>query len=107
MVTTKIPLKGKRLKCSFQEPLTFSNVEYLNNFVNWLDKWKDAKCTTGCLSKETHDALRNTTYAPIKLDKYCIKELGMNYFLPGKIQMDLLEDRFSKYRQLSGSQYFH
>ncbi|XP_035206112.1 uncharacterized protein LOC118181147 [Stegodyphus dumicola] len=109
IVNTKTPLKGKRLKCSFQEPLIFSNVdsnvEYLNNFVNWLDKWKDAKCTTGCLSKETHDALRNTTYALIELGKYCIKELGMNYFLPGKIQTDLLEDRFGKYRQLSGSQY--
>jgi hypothetical protein len=35
----------------------------------------------------------------------CIKELGFNYFLPGKIQTDALEYRFGKYRTMAGSQY--
>ncbi|XP_049522585.1 uncharacterized protein LOC119449052 [Dermacentor silvarum] len=36
---------------------------------------------------------------------YCLKELGFKYVLLGKFQSDCLEDRFGRYRQLSGAQY--
>jgi hypothetical protein len=41
----------------------------------------------------------------LEMTKYCITELNMTYLLPGKVQTDSLENRFGRYRQLSGSQY--
>ncbi|KAH7976288.1 hypothetical protein HPB52_011005 [Rhipicephalus sanguineus] len=40
-----------------------------------------------------------------KVTRYCIEELGFLYVLLGKFQTDCLEDRFGKYRQLSGARY--
>lgn len=78
---------------------------YLNNFLTWLDIWKECNVPLGSLSKETHFALKHSTYALIEMGKYIINELKKKYFLPGVAQTDPLEARFGKYRQLSGSQY--
>jgi len=37
--------------------------------------------------------------------KYSLNQLKVDYVLPGKLQTDNLENRFSRYRQLSGSNY--
>ena len=57
------------------------------------------------LTKETHMALKQTTYAMTETVSYCNTELGLNYVLPGKFQTDHLKNRFSLYRQLAGGQY--
>ena len=41
----------------------------------------------------------------IEYIQYSIKELNVEYVLPGKVQTDNLEKRFSCYRQLSGGNY--
>lgn len=81
------------------------NFKYLNEFLNWLEKWENMGCDTGILSKETMAALKLTTYGLLELTSYCINELKLQYILPGKFQTDSLENRFSQYRQLSGSNY--
>lgn len=60
---------------------------------------------TGKLTKDTLSALILTTTTIIELTEYCANELNMPYLLPGKIQTDELEYRFSLYRRLAGSNY--
>lgn len=109
IVNVKSPNAGVRLNNKFQFPLTNSpedpKNEFLNKFIDWLDRWENMECTTGMLTKETHCALKLTTEALLNLSSYCIDELGMLYILPGKFQTDQLESRFSRYRQMGGAQY--
>jgi hypothetical protein len=109
IMNVKSPHKGIRLRNSFMQPLTVSshdeNLKFLLKFLDWLDVWKNASCTDGVLTKETHLAITHTTHALTEMAKYCINELKMNYFLCGKVQTDTLEERFGKYRYLAGCQY--
>lgn len=93
----------------FQEPLASldsdEKVKFLNSFLSWLERWKNMKCETGCLTKETHVALYQSTYAIIEIARYCRDEFAMNYLLTGKFQTDSLEARFGQYRQMAGAQY--
>lgn len=108
VVNVKTPLKGVHLRQEMQQPLTndSNDVRYrfLNKFLCWLDKWEMIDLN-GKLTKETHLALKLTTYGLVQLVEYCMKELKFQYILPGKFQTDALENRFGLYRQLSGSQY--
>ncbi|KAH7932894.1 hypothetical protein HPB49_004666 [Dermacentor silvarum] len=79
--------------------------EWQVEVVNWLDYWKSLKHDTGHFTHETHNALRHTSLALVEVTSYCLKELGFKYVLLGKFQSDCLEDRFGRYRQLSGAQY--
>ncbi|KAH6920998.1 hypothetical protein HPB50_028013 [Hyalomma asiaticum] len=45
------------------------------------------------------------SHALHEISVYCLEELKFRYVLLGRFQMDSLEDRFGKYRQLSGAQY--
>ncbi|KFM69725.1 hypothetical protein X975_22480, partial [Stegodyphus mimosarum] len=63
------------------------------------------KSDTGRLTKETLSTLILTTTCMIELCRYCIGELNMSYFLPGKIQTDELEHRFSLYLRMAGTHY--
>lgn len=108
IVNVKTPQKGHRLRDVWQEPVqgtTCEQLQYLDKFVSWLDAWKSRHAQTGTLTKETHLALRLTTYALIEVSRYCLEELGFRYVLLGKFQTDPLEARFGKYRQLCGSHY--
>lgn len=109
IVNVKSPYKGIRLNNVYQSPLTNSEndekIKFLNSFLDWLDTWEKMGCSTGSLSRETHSALKHSTYAILELADYCITELNFKYILPGKIQTDSLESRFGMYRQLAGSQY--
>lgn len=103
------PVKGFHTRNEFQEPLTFSNddikIQFIENMIEWLDTWKIFKMDTGCLSKETHEAITQTLNAMLNIKQYCVEELNFKYLLTGKFQTDPLEDRFGKYRQYSGSNY--
>lgn len=107
VVNVKSNLKGKRLRNTYQEPITRNSdhiTTFLNDFLKWLDRWEVCE-EVGKLTKETHGALKLTTSALLNISQYCLNVKSFNYFLCGKIQTDHLEDRFGKYRQYSGSQY--
>ncbi|KAH9364495.1 hypothetical protein HPB48_018685 [Haemaphysalis longicornis] len=105
VVNVKTPKKGQRLRDEFQGPIMSSScpqLEYLSTVVRWLDHWPSLKHGNGHLTRETHSAFSHTTHALYELAKYCLEELRFTYVLLGKFQTDSLEDRFGKYRQLSG-----
>lgn len=108
IVNVKSPSKGRRLRDPLQDPvksLSDKQIEFLNNFVDWLDTWRDIRMDTGALTTETHAALRLTCYSLVELCRYCLEELNFNYVLLGKFQTDSLEERFGQYRRLSGTNY--
>lgn len=85
-------------------PTDVKNV-FLNKFIDQLDTWEKIDCKKGKLTKETHQAPKLTTYCLLELCNYCIRELELQYILPGKIYTDSIEERFGKYRQIAGGQY--
>lgn len=107
IVNVKTPFKGQHLLDSYQDPLTGNSkgLEYLTKVLGWLDSWEPKKGSMGTLTKETHLAFAHTTSALVEMCKYCLNVLEFKYFLPGKVQTDVLESRFGKYRTLAGSQY--
>lgn len=109
IMNVKTPGKGIRLNDVYKYPLTNceSDVKllFLNHFLDWLDRWKNMNGDTGALTKETHSAMKHTTYAITEIVSYYQAELALDYMLPGKFQTDQLENRFSLYRQLAGGQY--
>lgn len=108
VVNVKTPSKGRRLNDTMQEPvrgMADMRIEFLSDFVEWLDTWKNVEMDTGRLTSETHSALRLTSYSLIEVSRYCLEELHFEYVLLGKFQTDSLEDRFGRYRRLSGSNY--
>lgn len=108
IVNVKSPSKGRRLRDDLQTPIAEKlcpQVEFLETIMQWLDVWEGLKFDNGIFTRETHSALRLTTEALVKIVSYCLEDLRFDYVLLGKFQTDCLEERFGKYRQLSGSQY--
>lgn len=108
IVNVSSPYRDIRFRDVLQKPLSNpsdENFKFLENFLCWLDLWKDLPSRTGAFSNETHLAISHTTHALLELTKYCTEELNFKYLLPGKIQTDGLEARFGKYRTMAGSQY--
>lgn len=109
IMNVKSSYKGHHKRDTFLEPLTSNNSDERNNFLMkfllWIDDWKAANYNSGFLTRETFTALSHTTHAVIELCDYCSSELGFSYLLTGKIQTDVIERRFGKFRQLSGGNY--
>lgn len=108
IVNVKTPRKGQRLSDDLQKPITSTSclqLQHLEKTMQWLDYWESLKHDAGHLTRETHSAFCHTTHALHEITIYCLKELGMQYVLLGKFQTDCLEDRFGRYRQLSGANY--
>lgn len=109
IMNVKSPNKGFHLRDKFSRPLTGKddddNLLFLCNFLDWLKRWGQLDSDTGRLTNETYSALVITTNCMIELTRYCVDELGMSYLLPGKIQTDELEYRFSLYRRMAGTHY--
>lgn len=78
---------------------------FLRKFLKWLERWQPVPKNGGFLTKDTHSALYRQTAVMVQFIEYSLNELKIPYVLPGKIQTDLLEKRFSRYRSLSGSNY--
>jgi len=78
---------------------------FLTQFLNWLTYWKPVPKNGGFLTEETHSAMLRQTSVMIEFIKYALVELRIPYVLPGKIQTDMLEKRFGRYRSLSGNNY--
>ncbi|CAL1274876.1 unnamed protein product [Larinioides sclopetarius] len=66
---------GLRKNDKFKQPLSYvvddEKVKFLDNVLNWLDRWEEMDCTTGGFSKETHAALKVTTTAIAEIAVYC------------------------------------
>ena len=109
IMNVKTPNKRLCLKDSRCNPLTNSenddNFIFLHRFLEWLEKWEALKSDTGRFTRETFSALIITTNCIINLVKFISDELHMKYFMPGKVQTDELEYRFSLYRRMGGTQY--
>ncbi|XP_072145131.1 uncharacterized protein [Dermacentor andersoni] len=108
IANVKTPRKGQRLRDEMQYPIvstTRPQLEFLRKITEWLDYWASLKPDAGHLTKETQLAFGHTSHALHDICVYCLEELGFQYVLLGKFQTDGLEDRFGKYRQLSGAQY--
>ncbi|KAF8791338.1 hypothetical protein HNY73_006224 [Argiope bruennichi] len=108
-MNVKSPSIGLRENDKFKQPLSYmvndEKVQFLDKFLNWLNKWEGMGCTTGGLSNETHAALKVTTNAITEIAVYCKEKFGLDFILPGKFQTDNLESRFGLYRQMSGGNY--
>lgn len=101
--------KGIRLNDSWQMPFTSCDddrLNFLKNFCNWLKIWQNSDNLSG-LTTETFTAISLTTNSMIQIIEYLLnsKLLNFKYVLPGKFQSDMLEQRFSQYRQMSGGNY--
>lgn len=82
-----------------------SQVEFLNQFSDWLDEWESFPGKAG-LSRETFLAIRQTEVALRELALYLLDAKGLSFVLLGKINSDVIERRFGRYRQLAGANYF-
>lgn len=83
-------------------------MQYLNKLSNWLEIWEilsKGNLYRG-LTTRTFEAFRSTCQSLIGVCKFSLTNFDIKYLLLGKFQTDLLEDRFSLYRQLSGSNYY-
>ena len=113
IVNVKHPKKGTHLRDNYAEPIRNmeqENIQYLYSFCSWLKRWNDivimdAPKNCGKLSKETFSALLHTTETLLQLCMYLLNDLKLHYVLLGAFQTDDLEQRFGKYRQMSGSNY--
>ena len=102
--------KGQQLNDVFCEPIRSlhdDKLNWLSTFYDWLCAWERLQLNprSGCLSKETLFALKQTVLAAKLIAEYLLRELGCHYVLLGKFQTDDLEFRFSQYRQLCGANY--
>ena len=101
IVNVKTMFKGKRLRNKFQEPVTRNSkhiLDYMNSFLEFLNKWQNLTYGDGKITKDTHFAVTHTTKAFIGIINYLLYEKNFNFILLGKIQTDQLEERFGKYR---------
>lgn len=113
VVNVKHPNKGICLREKLAEPVRSmeqENLKYLVMFCDWLQKWNsifivDAPARFGKLSRETFSALLHTTETLIKLCDYLLNVKQLHYVMLGVFQTDDLEQRFGKYRFMSGCNY--
>ncbi|XP_040073973.1 uncharacterized protein LOC115329107 [Ixodes scapularis] len=109
IVNVKAPDTGTALRNQFQEPVFSSEddpkVDFLYNFLDWLDEWKGKDLDSGMLTSETHAALQHTTHALVEVARYCFTELKLSCILLGKIQTDNLEERFRNFKCPAGPRY--
>lgn len=67
--------------------------------------WHDKINNNGILTKDTYSAVYHSTSVMIRIIKFSLTELKINYVLPGKFQSDHIENRFGLYRSLGGFNY--
>lgn len=75
-------------------------IEFLGEFMDWLDAWGDMQLKSGKLTEETHAALRLTCYSLTELTRYCLEELKVDCIMLGRFQTDRFQDRFGAYQAL-------
>lgn len=70
-MNVKTSLRGCRLNKAHQNPLINNprdkNMSFLNHFLEWLDDREAMATSAGKLTRETHSAIKHTTYGIIEL----------------------------------------
>lgn len=113
IVNVKHPKKGKHLREIYADPVRSMNqinINFLKLFRDWLQSWEDITILDmpkrmGKFSAQTHAALLHTTDTLYKLCHYLLNDLNFTYVLLGSFQTDDLEERFGKFRKMSGCNY--
>lgn len=113
-MNVKRPYEGRRFNDIYREPLKSRNSDqpkhpsiiFLQNLLEWLQVWKASVPVAQAVSAQTFQAWINTTRAFLALIPYLFQNYRIDYILLSKFQNDVLEGRFSHYRQLSGANYY-
>ena len=77
-------------------------INFFRYLANWFEEWQE--CPSFTLSPQTSSALIGTLRAQSMLAVDLLSE-GYEYVMVGRLQSDLLERRFSQYRQMSGGRF--
>ena len=81
--------------------------DFLRLMADWIGCWKGesmANCERYTLTEQTSSALKLTLRCTASLIEDLIAE-GYHYVLTSRFQSDLLERRYSQYRQMSGGRF--
>ena len=70
-------------------------------FADWIEDWSTRTTVHFCLTKQTPSALVLTLHSQAMLIQELFEE-GYEFVLPRRLQSDVVERRFSQYRQVSG-----
>jgi hypothetical protein len=99
-------------RCAPIQSVDDENLIFLENFLKWLELWNNLevqgepkKSRNGKLTLQTQLSLTHSLKTIIALCRYLTDDLQFQYILLFKFQTDALEDRFGKYRQMSGGNY--
>ena len=107
IINVKTPHVGHQKRDDYREPVdnvNCVNIMRLNEFLEFFNKWEISKKRG--LSQPTSAACRLMCESIFNISRHLLTECNFLYVLLGKIQSDIIEKRFGKYRQMSGSNYF-
>ncbi|CAH1112316.1 unnamed protein product [Psylliodes chrysocephalus] len=107
VINVKTKFKGQIKRNDLATPFlnnTDPKLTFLKNFTKWLDAWNRIPNSNG-LTRDTYGALKRSTLVLIDIIEYSFLNFKLDYLLPGKFQTDNLEERFGRYRNLSGCNY--
>ena len=111
VVDVRNPEHGRRKKDHTRYPICnddrHDTLSYLIKVHEWLQHWHDAYGVKQGFSKETFNAIMQTTICIPHLVDYLFDIKELDYVLLGFIQSDYLEQRFGWYKQLCGANYFN
>ena len=107
IANVKTPTAGARKRDEFRVPIQSADdwkLRFLEDVSKWLKTWKESGRLG--LSQETFLANIQSFRALADLSRHLIQTEDFQYVLPGQIQSDDIERRFSWLRHLAGSNYF-
>jgi len=107
IVNVKTPFVGKHKRCDYREPIRSVddlNLERLVEYCKFFELWQNSRKPG--LSSPTFAALKLMCESLRRVSLHLLSECGFSYVLLGNVQSDVIEKRFGRYRQMSGSNYF-
>ena len=107
MINVKTPCVGFEKRNEYREPVRAMSdfvIERLDDYLTFFKTWENSKKSG--LSKPTFVACELMCESLRNISSYLLNVCGFSYVLLGNIQSDVLEKRFGRYRQMSGSNYF-
>ena len=111
LVNVRNPEHGRRKEDHTRYPIYKDErhdiLSYLIKVHEWLQHWHDDYGAKQGFSKETFNAIIQTTKGIPHLVDYLLDIKELDYVLLGFIQSDYREQRFGWYRQLCGVSYFN
>ena len=109
IVNVKTPDAGRKKRDPTRNPIyneNSPNIQFLIDFCKWVKEWEKSSDSKNFLTKETANAMCQTSTSLVGLARYLITKKGYSYVLLGHAQSDPIEREFGRYRQMSGACYF-